>query len=108
MFERIIFVRLAVWPKNTALPKYYRKTDMAFTEYELVVLDDGEIALQRSGSDEPLVRISFSPTVLAYLDGKHVDVAKSMMDAGIQTVFEINDDRAPAGPEHESKRQTLH
>jgi hypothetical protein len=108
VFERIIFVRLAVWPKNTALPKYYRKTDMAFTEYELVVLDDGEIALQRSGSDEPLVRISFSPTVLAYLDGKHVDVAKSMMDAGIQTVFEINDDRAPAGPEHESKRQTLH
>jgi hypothetical protein len=107
VFERIIFVRLAVWPKNTALPKYYRKTDMAFTEYELVVLDDGEIALQRSGSDEPLVRISFSPTVLAYLDGKHVDVAKSMMDAGIQTVFEINDDRAPAGPEHESKRQTL-
>lgn len=101
-------MRLAVWPKNTALPKYYRKTDMAFTEYELVVLDDGEIALQRSGSDEPLVRISFSPTVLAYLDGKHVDVAKSMMDAGIQTVFEINDDRAPAGPEHESKRQTLH
>tara|TARA_B110000240_G_scaffold67378_1_gene76775 strand:+ start:430 stop:735 length:306 start_codon:yes stop_codon:yes gene_type:complete len=101
-------VRLAVWPKSTALPKYYRKTDMAFTEYELVVLDDGEIALQRSGSDEPLVRISFSPTVLAYLDGKHVDVAKSMMDAGIQTVFEINDDRAPAGPEHESKRQTLH
>jgi hypothetical protein len=108
VFERIIFVRLAVWPKNTALPKYYRKTDMAFTECELVVLDDGEIALQRSGSDEPLVRISFSPTVLAYLDGKHVDVAKSMMDAGIQTVFEINDDRAPAGPEHESKRQTLH
>jgi|TARA_B100000780_G_scaffold223192_1_gene162299 hypothetical protein len=101
-------VRLAVWPKNTALLKYYRKTDMAFTEYELVVLDDGEIALQRSGSDEPLVRISFSPSVLAYLDGKHVDVAKSMMDAGIQTVFEINDDRAPAGPEHESKRQTLH
>lgn len=101
-------MRLAVWPKNIALLKYYRKTDMAFTEYELVVLDDGEIALQRSGSDEPLVRISFSPSVLAYLDGKDVDVAKSMMDAGIQTVFEINDDRAPAGPERESKRQTLH
>jgi hypothetical protein len=31
-----------------------------------------------------------------------------MMDAGIKTVFEINDDRAPAGPEHENKRQTLH
>jgi hypothetical protein len=81
---------------------------MAFTEYELVVLDDGEITLQRSGSDEPLVRISFSPSVLAYLDGKHVDVAKSMMDTGIHTVFEINNDRTSAGPEHESKHQTLH
>ena len=81
---------------------------MAVTEYELVVLDDGEIALQRAGSDEPLVRISFSPSVMEYLDGKHVDVAKSMMDAGIQTVFEINDDRAPAVPDDEGKHQTLH
>ena len=64
---------------------------MSFTEYELVVLDDGEIALQRSGSDEPLVRISFSPSILEYLDGRHIDVAKSMMDAGIQTVFESID-----------------
>ncbi|MBT7948109.1 MAG: hypothetical protein HN723_09200, partial [Porticoccaceae bacterium] len=56
---------------------------MAFTEYELIVLDDGEIALQRAGSDEPLVRISFSPSIMQYLDGKHVEVAKSMMDAGI-------------------------
>ncbi|MDC0173155.1 hypothetical protein OAK26_05345 [Gammaproteobacteria bacterium] len=81
---------------------------MAFTEYELVVLDDGEIALQRAGSDEPLVRISFSSSVMEYLDGKHVDVAKSMMDAGIQTVFEINDDRAPALSDDEGKHQTLH
>ena len=81
---------------------------MAVTEYELVVLDDGEIALQRAGSDEPLVRISFSPSVMEYLDGKHVDVAKSMMDAGIQTVFEINDNRAPAVPDDEGKHQTLH
>jgi hypothetical protein len=55
-----------------------------------------------------LVRISFSPSVIADLDGKHVDVAKSMMDAGIQTVFEIHDDRAPAVTEDEGKRQTLH
>ena len=81
---------------------------MAVTEYELVVLDDGEVALQRAGSDEPLVRISFSPSVMEYLDGKHVDVAKSMMDAGIQTVFEINDNRAPAVPDDEGKHQTLH
>ena len=81
---------------------------MAFTEYELVMLDDGEVALQRAGSDEPLVRISFSDSVLEYLDGKHIDVAKSMMDAGIQTVFEINDDRTPASVEMGEKRQILH
>ena len=81
---------------------------MAVTEYELVVLDDGEVALQRAGSDEPLVRISFSSSVMEYLDGKHVDVAKSMMDAGIQTVFEINDDIAPALSDDEGKHQTLH
>ncbi|MBT6798235.1 MAG: hypothetical protein HOA40_01575 [Porticoccaceae bacterium] len=81
---------------------------MAFTEYELVMLDDGEVALQRAGSDEPLVRISFSDSVLEYLDGKHIDVAKSMMDAGIQTVFEINDDRTPSSVETGEKRQILH
>lgn len=81
---------------------------MAFTEYELVMLDDGEVALQRAGSYEPLVRISFSDSVLEYLDGKHIDVAKSMMDAGIQTVFEINDDRTPASVETGEKRQILH
>jgi len=81
---------------------------MAFTEYELVMLDDGEVALQRAGSDEPLVRISFSDSVLEYLDGKHIDVAKSMMDAGIQTVFEINEDRTPSSVEAIEKHQTLH
>ena len=43
---------------------------MALTEFELIMLDDGEVALQRSGTDEPLVRITFSPEVLEYLDGK--------------------------------------
>jgi hypothetical protein len=81
---------------------------VAFTEYELVILDDGEVALQRAGSDEPLVRISFSDSVLEYLDGKHIDVAKSMMDAGIQTVFEINEDRAPTSVETGEKHQILH
>jgi hypothetical protein len=54
------------------------------------------------------VRITFSPEVLEYLDGKHVDVAKSMMDAGIQAVFEINEERAPAATDVDEKRHTLH
>ena len=81
---------------------------MALTEFELVMMEDGEVALQRSGSDEPLVRITFSPEVLKYLDGKHVEVAKSMMDAGIQTVFEINEERAPESDSADGTRPTLH
>jgi hypothetical protein len=81
---------------------------MALTEFELIMMDNGEVALQRSGSDEPLVRITFSKDVLSYLDGKHVDVAKSMMDAGIQTVFEINEERAPEAAPDDEVRHTLH
>ena len=81
---------------------------MALTEFELVMMEDGEVALQRSGSDEPLVRITFSPEVLNYLDGRHVEVAKSMMDAGIQTVFEINEERAPDADSGDETRPTLH
>jgi hypothetical protein len=81
---------------------------MALTEFELVMMEDGEVALQRSGSDEPLVRITFSPEVLNYLDGKHVEVAKSMMDAGIQTVFDINEERAPEADIGDGTRPTLH
>jgi hypothetical protein len=88
--------------------KHDWKLSMALTEFELIMLDDGEVALQRSGTDEPLVRITFSPEVLEYLDGKHIDVAKSMMDAGIQAVFDINEERAPATTGVDEKRHTLH
>ena len=81
---------------------------MAFTEYELIVLDDGEVSLQRAGSEEPLVRINFSPAVLEYLGGKHIQVAKNMMDAGIKTVFETNDDQSSLSVGEDDKRQTLH
>ena len=64
---------------------------MALTEYELVLVDDGEIVLQRSGSREPLVTINFSEPVMQYLGDKHVDVAKVMIDAGIKAAVNIND-----------------
>ena len=43
---------------------------MPLAEFELVMLDSGEVALQRAEGDETLVTIRFSPDVLAYLDGK--------------------------------------
>ncbi|MBT5389035.1 MAG: hypothetical protein HN817_07775 [Porticoccaceae bacterium] len=81
---------------------------MALTEFELIMLDNGEVALQRSGSDKALVRIKFSGEVLDYLGGKHLEVAKNMMDAGLQAVFEINEERAPQAEEGDEKRHTLH
>lgn len=81
---------------------------MPLTEFELIMLDDGEVALQRSGTDEILVRITFSEEVLDYLDGKHIEVAKSMMDAGIQTTFELNEESAPLASDADEKRNILH
>ena len=81
---------------------------MPLTEFELIMLDDGEVALQRSGTDETLVRITFSEEVLDYLDGKHVEVAKSMMDAGIQTAFELNEESGPMASDTDEKRNILH
>ena len=81
---------------------------MPLTEFELIMLDDGEVALQRSGTDETLVRITFSEEVLDYLDGKHIEVAKSMMDAGIQTSFELNEESAPMASDTDEKRNILH
>ena len=81
---------------------------MPLTEFELIMLDDGEVALQRSGTEEILVRITFSEEVLDYLDGKHIEVAKSMMDAGIQAAFELNEESAPLASDADEKRNILH
>ena len=81
---------------------------MALAELELVMLESGEIALQRIGANEPLVRIAFSPEVMSYLSGKHLDVAKSMIDAGIQTAFEVGDDAASRDQQDETKVHNVH
>ena len=64
---------------------------MALTEYELVLIGNGEIVLQRAGSNEPLVTINFSSPVMDYLGNKHVDVAKAMIDAGIKAAVDLNE-----------------
>lgn len=60
---------------------------MASSLYEIVELPDGEFALQRSGEDgEPLVRIEFSEEARVYLRGSGLDVARAMIDAGIEAI----------------------
>lgn len=64
---------------------------MASILYEIVMLSDGEFALQRSDErGEPLVRIQFSEEATHYLRGASIDVARAMIDAGIDAVEQMN------------------
>jgi hypothetical protein len=60
---------------------------MASSLFEIVELPDGEFALQRSGeSGDPLVKIEFSEEAREYLRGSGLDVARAMIDAGIEAI----------------------
>jgi len=57
---------------------------------EIIDLGDGEIALQRADDDsEPLVTIRFSDESRIYLMDNGLEVAKAMIQAGIQAAAVI-------------------
>ncbi len=58
---------------------------------EIVDLGDGEIVLQRADEDdaEPLVSIQFSEETVAYLMDNNLEVAKAMIQAGIQAAARL-------------------
>jgi len=52
--------------------------------FEIVVLPNGDIALKRGNdTDEPLIRISFSREIEGFSDESKIDLAKVMIEAGI-------------------------
>jgi len=58
---------------------------------EIVDLGDGEIVLQRADEEEgePLVSIQFSEETCAYLMDNNLEVAKIMIQAGIQAAAKL-------------------
>ncbi len=57
---------------------------------EIVDLGDGEIVLQRADDEsEPLVSIQFSEETSAYLMDHNLEVAKAMIQAGIQAAAKM-------------------
>jgi hypothetical protein len=59
---------------------------------EIVDLGNGEIVLQRSDNDtEPMVTIRFSEEARVYLEGKEVEVAKAMFQAGIHAAASLSE-----------------
>jgi len=58
--------------------------------YEIAELDNGDIVLQRAGEKgEPLVRIKFSDESLYFLSEAKYDVAKAMIEAGLDAATSL-------------------
>jgi hypothetical protein len=59
---------------------------------EIVDRGEGEIVLQRSDSDaEPLVTVTFSDEARIYISDNNLEVAKAMIQAGIQAAAAISE-----------------
>lgn len=59
---------------------------------EIVDRGEGEIVLQRADSDsEPLVTVTFSEEARIYIADNSLEVAKVMMQAGIQAAAAISE-----------------
>ncbi|MDP4651997.1 MAG: hypothetical protein NWR12_06910 [Haliea sp.] len=65
---------------------------MATALLEIVDLGDGEIVLQRAEDDsQPLLRIQFSDEARDYLMDNGLEVAKVMIQAGMQAAAAISE-----------------
>ena len=63
---------------------------MSTSLLEIVDVGDGEVVLQRADDDsEPLVSIQFSEEASAYLMENNLEVAKVMIQAGIQAAAKM-------------------
>ena len=62
--------------------------------YEIVEMENGDIALQKSSSktEEPLLRVIFSPESNEYLGTARFEVAKAMIEAGLDAVADLESD----------------
>jgi hypothetical protein len=79
------------------------------TLYEIVMLPNGEFVLRRADEqEEPLIKIQFSRDAQSILQDAGMDVAKAMIDAGIDMVEqlgqEVSEDDQEADFEPEKPR----
>lgn len=82
------------------------------TLYEIVELDNGEVALRRADEgSEPLVSIRFSHESLFFLDNAKFEVAKAMIEAGLDAVADMSEGEEDEDEEGEApsrEGQVLH
>jgi hypothetical protein len=51
---------------------------------EIVELPDGRIVLRRADDEQALISLDFSADAKAFLHEQHVEVAKAMLNVGVQ------------------------
>ena len=86
---------------------------MSTSLLEIVDLGDGEVVLQRADDDsEPLVSIQFSEEASAYLMENNLEVAKVMIQAGIQAAAKMAEmssiEMESSESAEKAERRTLH
>ena len=86
---------------------------MSTSLLEIVDLGDGEVVLQRADDDsEPLVSIQFSEEASDYLMENNLEVAKVMIQAGIQAAAKIaemsNVEMESSESSEKAEQRTLH
>ena len=79
---------------------------MSKPAFELIILENGDVGLQRAGVNETLVQVKFSSKVKQYLGEQHIEVAKKMIDSGIQAVIDWEQEELVAEQQEPSK--TVH
>lgn len=65
---------------------------MSSSFYEILELSSGEIVLKRSGDEtsrEPLLTLKFSEESKAFLGAGRFEVAKAMIEAGMEAASEL-------------------
>lgn len=60
--------------------------------WEIVELEDGDIALVRDDEAEPVLTIGFSAEAREKLSSHHIEVAKAMIGAGMDAVESLQGD----------------
>lgn len=82
---------------------------MATAFLEIIELENGDVVLQRDEDDaKPMVRIHFSDEARQYMQEYAVDVGRVMIQAGIQAVSQLNEQREAGRVSDGSENRVLH
>ena len=63
--------------------------------YEIVELDSGEVALSSGDPGEDhIISIRFSDKSFMFIDGAKLEIAKAMIEAGLDAISEMSDEES--------------